>query len=304
MVGAVTRTFHSCNHCALCTRTQRLAAAAAQASAPSGPGAPGEGSPGASAKGEGPQNVGGVTQASSTGRSAAPSGTLTPEQKAVIAELRQRDAEVRSHEAAHKSAGGGLAGSATFTFQRGPDGQQYAIGGEVPIDVSPGTSPEETLNRARTVRAAALAPANPSDADRSVAVAATRLEANAYREMAEAQFARAGKEDSRSVRDAEAANGGAANGRAAKGEAAGPGGLESAQAVGGMSAPSAGRGPSDSESSDSGSSDRSQERASSRRGDGLAFLSRAAATIKGRQAYGLAPAADGPYEAGRALAAG
>lgn len=243
--------------------------------------------------------MGGVTQASSTGRSAAPSGTLTPEQKAVIAELRQRDAEVRSHEAAHKSAGGGLAGAASFTFQRGPDGQQYAIGGEVPIDVSPGSSPEETLNRARTVRAAALAPANPSDADRSVAVAATRLEASAYREMAEAQFKAATQNEGKSVRDVEAANGQAANG-----QVAGPEGPESVRAVGGTSAPSADRGPSDAESSDSSSSDRSPEKPAVRRGDGLAFLSRAAATIKGRQAYGLAPASDGPYEAGRALAAG
>ncbi len=57
-----------------------------------------------------------------------------------------RDREVRAHEMAHLAAAGGLASSgATFTYQHGPDGVSYAIGGEVKIDTSSGSNPEETI---------------------------------------------------------------------------------------------------------------------------------------------------------------
>jgi hypothetical protein len=41
--------------------------------------------------------------------------------KEVIAKLEARDTEVRAHEAAHMGAGGGIAGSASFDYQVGPD---------------------------------------------------------------------------------------------------------------------------------------------------------------------------------------
>lgn len=45
---------------------------------------------------------------------------------------------MRAHEQAHKTAAGGLAqGGATFEYQTGPDGKQYAVSGEVKIDTSP-----------------------------------------------------------------------------------------------------------------------------------------------------------------------
>lgn len=101
-----------------------------------------------------------------------------------LAQLKARDAEVRAHEAAHAAVGGQLAGSPSYTFQRGPDGQQYAIGGEVQISLSevPG-DPQATIARMQQVKAAALAPAEPSGADRSIAAEASRRISAAQAEL-------------------------------------------------------------------------------------------------------------------------
>lgn len=101
-----------------------------------------------------------------------PVGQLTPEERQAVDELRARDREVRAHEQAHKNVGGRYAGAISYDYQRGPDGQQYAIGGSVPIDVSPEATPEATIAKMRVVIAAALAPAEPSPADRAVAATA------------------------------------------------------------------------------------------------------------------------------------
>lgn len=102
---------------------------------------------------------------------------LSPEELELVQRLEARDREVRSHEAAHVAAAGGLAGAPSYTFQTGPDGRQYAVGGSVSIDTSPGRTPQETLSKARRIRAAATAPANPSAQDLAVAASATRMEA-------------------------------------------------------------------------------------------------------------------------------
>lgn len=100
-------------------------------------------------------------------------GSPSQEQQAVILDLRQRDAEVRRHEAAHASAGGQFAGAPSFQFTKGPDGRSYAVSGEVPIDLSPvPDDPQATIQKMRQVKRAALAPANPSAADRGVAASA------------------------------------------------------------------------------------------------------------------------------------
>ncbi len=107
------------------------------------------------------------------------------EEQVQLASLRKRDQEVRTHEQTHLAAAGGLAkGGATFSFQRGPDGKQYAIGGEVNIDTAPVSgNPEATIRKAQQIRAAALAPANPSAQDRAVAASASALEAQAQQEL-------------------------------------------------------------------------------------------------------------------------
>lgn len=108
----------------------------------------------------------------------------SPEQLKELEQLKARDREVRAHEMAHLAAAGGLATSgATFTYQRGPDGASYAIGGEVKIDTSGGSNPEETIRKAQIIRAAALAPAEPSGQDRAVAAKAAQMEAEARAEQ-------------------------------------------------------------------------------------------------------------------------
>ena len=111
--------------------------------------------------------------------------TLTPEALKLVDDLKARDTEVRQHEQAHLAAAGGLAISgATYSYQRGPNGVNYAIGGEVQIDTSPGATPEETIARATSIQAAASAPAEPSGADRAVAAAAQQMAAQARTELA------------------------------------------------------------------------------------------------------------------------
>ncbi len=107
----------------------------------------------------------------------------------MVRQLQSRDLTVRTHESAHVGAGGGvITSSAHFTYQKGPDGRNYAIGGEVGIDSSPvAGNPGATLTKMAQVKAAALAPAQPSPADLSVASAATQIEAQARLELARNQ---------------------------------------------------------------------------------------------------------------------
>jgi hypothetical protein len=100
-----------------------------------------------------------------------------------IRKMQARDSEVRAHERAHATAGGALAGAPSFQFERGPDGRSYAVGGEVSIDVSEvSDDADATVRKMQQVKRAALAPQNPSDADRAIAamadakIAAARLE--------------------------------------------------------------------------------------------------------------------------------
>ena len=105
-----------------------------------------------------------------------------------ISELAARDREVRAHEQAHAAVGGQHAGTASYTYERGPDGRQYAVGGEVPISTSPvAGDPQATIDKMEQVRRAALAPAEPSSADRSIAAQAAQLIAQARVELATAE---------------------------------------------------------------------------------------------------------------------
>lgn len=108
------------------------------------------------------------------------------ETQAMLSKLKARDAEVRGHEAAHVAAGGRfVTGGASYSYQKGPDGRHYAVGGEVGIDSSPVPGkPAETAAKMRIVRASALAPAEPSGADLSVAAGAAQAEAQALAQLA------------------------------------------------------------------------------------------------------------------------
>ena len=112
---------------------------------------------------------------------------LSEAEQRQVRELQARDREVRAHEQAHLAAAGPHArGGASYTYQRGPDGRQYAVGGEVGIDTSPvAGDPQATLLKAQIIARAALAPAEPSAQDRRVAAAAANMANQARAELAQ-----------------------------------------------------------------------------------------------------------------------
>lgn len=128
-------------------------------------------------------------------------------EKEQIARLAARDREVRAHEAAHASIGGQYAGAASFAIRQGPNGVNYAVSGEVPIDVSAiPDDPEATLRKMQTVQRAALAPAEPSAADRAVAAQAAQIAQQARSQLLAEQTAeRASKTEQAREARAEAA---------------------------------------------------------------------------------------------------
>ena len=128
------------------------------------------------------QNEGGEAQSSDTdngnresaGKDSAKEKQQQQAQQKEIESLEARDQEVRQHEQAHAAAGGQYAGSPKYEYATGPDGKRYVTDGEVSIDVSEADSPEQTVRKMEQVRAAALAPAEPSSQDLKVAAEANR----------------------------------------------------------------------------------------------------------------------------------
>ncbi len=142
-------------------------------------------------------------------------GQLSKEEQQQVRELKKRDTKVRAHEQAHLSAAGPYAsGGASFEYQTGPDGGRYAIGGEVQIDTSAvPDDPGATIAKAQIIRAAASAPAEPSGQDRAVAAGASRMEAQARKELAQQQQqTRSGEADPQATSPAQATSAGKSSG--------------------------------------------------------------------------------------------
>jgi hypothetical protein len=112
---------------------------------------------------------------------------LSVDEQALVQKLQSRDTEVKAHEAAHQAAGGGMTGGASYSYEKGPDGRMYAIGGEVSISTKSGSTPQEEIANARQVQAAAMAPANPSSQDFSVASSAKIMEMKAQQKLMKQQ---------------------------------------------------------------------------------------------------------------------
>lgn len=121
---------------------------------------------------------------------------LSQEEKREVEKLKKVDQDVKAHENAHMAAGSDVVvGGASYEYARGPDGKMYAVGGEVKIDTSRESSPEATIRKMQKVRRAALAPAQPSAQDRSVAARATQIEAEARIEAQEQKTKEAEEEN-------------------------------------------------------------------------------------------------------------
>ena len=101
-----------------------------------------------------------------------------------VRELKNIQNEVIAHEQAHKAAAGEFGGGISYSYTEGPDGKRYITGGEVPIKLKQGSTPEETLRNMQKVQAAANAPADPSGQDRQVAAKAAAIASRARSEIA------------------------------------------------------------------------------------------------------------------------
>ena len=111
---------------------------------------------------------------------------LEPDEADYVRELERIDRNVKAHESAHIAAGAGVVtGGASYSYTRGPDGRMYATAGEVPISMQKGDTPQETIQNARKIVAAAMAPADPSPQDYKVAASAMQMESQARVEMAQ-----------------------------------------------------------------------------------------------------------------------
>ncbi len=123
-------------------------------------------------------------QSGAAAQSSSPKGSgaeLSDSEQDLLRRLRDRDAKVRGHETAHiMAASGQVVGGATYQYQTGPDGRQYAVGGSV--NISMGSSfgdDEETARRAATAQRAAMAAGDPSLRDMQAAMRASNLASRA-----------------------------------------------------------------------------------------------------------------------------
>lgn len=95
---------------------------------------------------------------------------LSAEEREVVRQLQVADTGVRTHEAQHLRAAGGLAtGTPDFVFQQGPDGKYYAVAGAVGIQTTATTDPEKAARQSQALALAASAPSDASAQDNAVA---------------------------------------------------------------------------------------------------------------------------------------
>lgn len=122
---------------------------------------------------------------------------LSDSEKEEVRKLKQRDTEVRAHEQAHRAVGGQYAGAVSLNYTRGPDGNNYATEGSVPIDLSAVKGdPAATVRKMQQIKRAALAPGDPSGADRQIASQAAQIEQQAQAELRETKSQQINTNDS------------------------------------------------------------------------------------------------------------
>ncbi|MEA2017581.1 MAG: putative metalloprotease CJM1_0395 family protein [Campylobacterota bacterium] len=86
----------------------------------------------------------------------------------VLEKFKQADANIRSHEQIHASIGHTTAPIA-YTYQEGPDGKMYAVGGHVKLDTSIPDDPKAAAFKLDMLQKAASGPIDSSAADNTIA---------------------------------------------------------------------------------------------------------------------------------------
>ena len=112
-------------------------------------------------------------------------GEMTLADANELKRVQTRADKVVAHESAHALVGGTLMlGGPAYQYEVGPDGETYETSGQSRIDMSPvAGNPQATIAKMQQVKRAAMAPLNPSGADRVVASQADQLENQARKVM-------------------------------------------------------------------------------------------------------------------------
>jgi hypothetical protein len=108
---------------------------------------------------------------------------LNAEELRELRDLERKDLQVRTRDMAFIAAAGGAAGSYSVHYETGPDGQRYAVEADIRLDTSEGATPEQTLAKARALRAASMSGRRESVKDGNAAAKAMRMEAEARAEL-------------------------------------------------------------------------------------------------------------------------
>lgn len=85
----------------------------------------------------------------------------------VLEKFKKADAGIRSHEQIHASIGHTTA-PISYTYQQGPDGKMYAVGGSVRLDTSIPEDPKAAAFKLDQIQRAASAPMDSSVADNQI----------------------------------------------------------------------------------------------------------------------------------------
>lgn len=86
----------------------------------------------------------------------------------VLEKFKRTDAQIRSHEQIHASIGHTTA-PISYTYQQGPDGKMYAVGGSVRLDTSIPDDPKAAAFKLDQISKAASGPVDSSGADNQIA---------------------------------------------------------------------------------------------------------------------------------------
>ncbi|MGF1447845.1 MAG: putative metalloprotease CJM1_0395 family protein [Opitutales bacterium] len=111
---------------------------------------------------------------------------LSDEERKELRVLRERDQKVRAEQLA-EAVRSGLSAQVQFTYKLGPDGNRYAIDGHVKHSVAPGSTPEQTIERARELRAAILSSGQSSPQDLRTVAEVDHIEAQARAQIRESE---------------------------------------------------------------------------------------------------------------------
>lgn len=92
--------------------------------------------------------------------------------KRVLEKFKKSDSNIKAHEQSH-AAGANTTSPIKYSYQTGPDGKLYAVGGEVRLDTSIPKDPNEASFKLSKLQSAASVSDGMSSADSNIAIQAS-----------------------------------------------------------------------------------------------------------------------------------